>query len=53
MLQDKIDNIRDSEADTVVACDSTCLMHIAGGLEKQNVPVESVHLAQLLDEAIE
>ena len=53
MLQDKIDNIRDSEADTVVACDSTCLMHIAGGLEKQNVPVECVHLAQLLDEAIE
>ena len=46
MLQDKIDNIRDSEADTVVACDSTCLMHIAGGLEKQNVPVECVHLAQ-------
>ena len=52
MLQDKIDNIRDSEADTLIACDSTCLMHIAGGLEKQNVPVECLHLAQLLDEAM-
>ena len=52
MLQDKIDNIRRSGADSVVACDSTCLMQIAGGLERQGVNVRPLHLAQLLDEAI-
>ena len=52
MLQDKIDDIRASGADTVLACDSSCLMHIAGGLEKQAVPVRAMHLAQLLDDAL-
>ena len=52
MLQDKIDRIRKSCADTVVACDSSCLMHIAGGLDKQGIEVEAMHLAQLLDERI-
>ncbi len=52
MLQDKIDNIRRTGADAVVACDSSCLMHIAGGLEKQGLAVRPMHLAQLLDEAM-
>jgi L-lactate dehydrogenase complex protein LldE len=51
MLQDKIDNIRKSGADTLVACDSSCLMHMAGGMDKQRVSVRPMHLAQLLDEA--
>ena len=53
MLQDKIDRICKSGADTVVACDSSCLMHIAGGLSKQGIEVQAVHLAQLLDERIQ
>jgi L-lactate dehydrogenase complex protein LldE len=52
MLQDKVNNIRASGADTVVACDSSCLMQIGGGLEKQDVPVRPLHLAQLLDERL-
>ena len=51
MLQDKIDNIRSSGAEAVVACDSSCLMQIAGGLQKQGVAVRPMHLAELLDEA--
>jgi L-lactate dehydrogenase complex protein LldE len=51
MLGDKVLAIRDSGADTVVACDATCLMQIGGGLERQSVPVRTAHLAQLLDEA--
>jgi L-lactate dehydrogenase complex protein LldE len=50
MLQDKIDFIRKTGADTLVACDSTCLMQIAGGLERQGVGVRTLHLAQLLDD---
>ena len=51
MLQDKIDHVRATGADAVAACDSSCLMHIAGGMEKQGVEARSLHLAQLLDEA--
>ncbi|MCI0440657.1 MAG: (Fe-S)-binding protein [Chloroflexi bacterium] len=52
MLQDKINAIRDSGAEAVVACDSSCLMQLSGGLERQNVSVRPLHLAQLLDEAL-
>ena len=51
MLQDKVDHIRETGADAVAACDSSCLMQIAGGMEKQGVAARSLHLAQLIDEA--
>ena len=51
MLQDKLDAIRDSGADTVVACDSSCLMQIGGGLSRQGIDVRPLHFAQVLDEA--
>jgi L-lactate dehydrogenase complex protein LldE len=50
MLQDKIDNIGKTGADTLAACDNSCLMHISGGMDKQGVGVKPMHLAQLLDE---
>ena len=50
MLQDKLRAIEDTGAAQVVACDSGCLMHISGGLQKQGIGVRAVHLAQLLDE---
>jgi L-lactate dehydrogenase complex protein LldE len=52
MLKDKVDNIKSSKAGAVVACDSSCLMHIGGGLDKQNVSAQPLHLAQLLDQAM-
>ena len=51
MLQDKLDAIRDSGADAVVACDSSCLMQIGGGLSRQGLDARPVHIAQVLDEA--
>lgn len=53
ILKDKLDNIRNTGADTLVACDNSCLMHIAGGIDKQGDSVRPVHLAQLLDEGIQ
>ena len=50
ILQDKIDYVRATRAGTLVACDSSCLMHIGGGMEKQGVAVRPAHLAQLIDE---
>ncbi len=51
MLQDKLDDIHGSGAGTVVACDSSCLMQIGGGLSRQQIDVRPLHIAQLLDEA--
>lgn len=53
MLQDKLDNIRDTGADAVVACDSSCLMHIGGGMQRKGMSTRPLHLAQLIDEAID
>ncbi len=49
MLEDKIGNIASTGADTLVACDMSCLMHIGGGLSRQGHRVTVKHLAQILD----
>ena len=51
MLADKIDAVRRSGADTLTACDMGCLMHLAGGITRQQQPVRVRHIAQLLDQA--
>lgn len=50
MLDDKMANIRRADVDSVVACDMSCLMHIGGGLERQDAGIRAIHIAQLLDE---
>ena len=50
MLQDKIDNIHKTGAQAVTSCDSTCLMQITGGLQRQGDDVKGLHLAELLDQ---
>lgn len=52
MLTDKIDNAAATGADGVTACDSSCLMHIGGGIEKRGIPIEPLHLATLIDEQL-
>ena len=52
MLQDKIDFAAGSGADVITACDSSCLMHIGGGLEKQGVAVKPLQLASLIEEQL-
>jgi L-lactate dehydrogenase complex protein LldE len=48
MLQDKLSCVIDSGAEVCTAGDNSCLMHIAGGLHRQNLPVRTVHIAQIL-----
>lgn len=52
MLSDKIRNIDESGANAVVSCDSTCLMQISGGLEQAGMSTRTIHIAQILDEAM-
>ncbi len=49
MLQDKIANILSTQANTLISCDMSCLMHIGGGLSRQQRPVAIRHIAEVLD----
>ena len=48
ILERKLECIRKSGADTLVANDAGCLMHMAGGLKRRNIPVEARHIAEIL-----
>ncbi len=48
MLTDKMANIAVTEADVCTAGDSSCLMHIGGGLSRVGSDVRTVHLAEIL-----
>ena len=50
LLSRKIASIERSGADTVVATDVSCLMHIAGGLKRRGSTVQIKHLAEMLDQ---
>ena len=52
MLQKKIDNINASEADTIVTGDASCLMHMNGGLTRQQSAKRVRHIADLLAEGM-
>ena len=48
ILEDKIKNIIESNADVVTGCDMGCLMNIQGMLSRKGLPVKTLHIAQLL-----
>ena len=48
MLDEKLAAIAASGAEAVCACDSSCLMHIEGGLHRRGSAVRTVHLAEIL-----
>jgi L-lactate dehydrogenase complex protein LldE len=48
MLADKMRHIVDTGAYACAAADSSCLMHIGGGLSRLNAGVDTVHLAEIL-----
>jgi L-lactate dehydrogenase complex protein LldE len=48
IVEDKIASIRATGADTLVACDAGCLMHIHGAMRRTGACPRVYHLAQLL-----
>jgi L-lactate dehydrogenase complex protein LldE len=48
MLADKMRHVVDTGAQKCAAADSSCLMHIGGGLSRLNAGVGTVHLAEIL-----
>ena len=48
MLADKMRNVLDTGAEICTAGDSSCLMHIGGGLSRIRAGARTLHLAQIL-----
>jgi L-lactate dehydrogenase complex protein LldE len=48
MLADKMRAVLDTRAEVCTAGDSSCLLHIGGGLSRLRTGVRTVHLAEIL-----
>ena len=48
MLEDKLAALEASGADVVTALDTSCLMHIGGGLRRRGSPLRTAHVAEIL-----
>jgi L-lactate dehydrogenase complex protein LldE len=48
MLADKCDDIEATGPDYCAALDSSCLLHIGGGLSRRKSAVRTIHLAEIL-----
>jgi len=48
MLEDKVNRIAASGADTVIGCDLGCLLNISGMVSRRHLPIKVLHIAQLL-----
>src|SRR5215210_3271287 len=48
MLGDKMRHVLDTHAEVCTAGDSSCLMHIGGGLSRTRSATQTLHLAQIL-----
>ncbi|HEU5441050.1 MAG TPA: (Fe-S)-binding protein [Ktedonobacterales bacterium] len=48
MLGDKVRSVLDTGAEVVCAADTSCLMHIGGGLHRLRAGVRTIHLAEIL-----
>ena len=44
----KCDLALDTGAEYIVSCDSSCLMHIQGLIDRQKKPIKTIHLAEIL-----
>jgi L-lactate dehydrogenase complex protein LldE len=48
MMENKVNHIIASGADTVITCEPGCLMNIAGGLHKAGSNIRAMHIIDLL-----
>ena len=48
MAEDKLRAAADAGAEVIVANDSGCLMHLAGAIHRRGLPLQTMHLAELL-----
>ena len=52
MLDKKLAHVRATGAETLTACDMSCLMHMQGALSREGTAVRCVHVAEVMAEAL-
>jgi len=50
MLDDKMDAVAATKAEILCSADTSCLLHIGGGLQRKQAPVQVRHLVEILAE---
>lgn len=48
MAQQKVDNALATGADYLISTDSSCLLHIQSYIEKNNLPIKTIHIVDVL-----
>lgn len=48
MAQQKVDNAIAQNADYIISTDASCLLHLDGYIKKHNLPIKTIHLADIL-----
>jgi L-lactate dehydrogenase complex protein LldE len=48
MAQQKVQNAMDTGAEYIVSTDTSCLMHLQGYIDKHNLPIQTIHIIDLL-----
>lgn len=48
MAQQKVDNALAAGAEYIISTDASCLMHLQGYIDKNNLPIQTMHLVDVL-----
>ncbi|RYZ96650.1 MAG: (Fe-S)-binding protein [Sphingobacteriaceae bacterium] len=48
MAQQKVDNALAAEADYIISTDASCLLHLQSYIDKNNLPIKTYHIADVL-----
>jgi L-lactate dehydrogenase complex protein LldE len=48
MAQTKVQSALDTGAQYMISTDVSCMMHVQGYIEKNNLPIQSLHIADVL-----
>lgn len=49
MVDEKVKHIEGTKAEILIGADNACLMNISGRLERNHVPVKTLHIAEILN----
>jgi L-lactate dehydrogenase complex protein LldE len=48
MAQQKVDNAREAGAEFIISTDASCLLHLQSYIDKNEIPIKTMHLADVL-----
>jgi L-lactate dehydrogenase complex protein LldE len=48
MAEQKVENALETGAEYIVSTEASCLMNIESYIKKQNLPIKTIHLADVL-----